>query len=236
MSWTERNFTSTNSFTKPGFKDYFTDYNPLKLKSKEEKNQKEKVLKNFVPLERDSFFYSMNQFEAFYKQTNNNKENQRKKEKRDNNAIIEQFLNKMKEEKEKENNSESFSDIILINNWIESQKLPSNIDREALTETAKTIKNFYSNLESAFSSDNDRKEKIKKIIEMNKEDIEEKTEKYIKRIPPKKYKYIPKKGSGKLRYVIFYLLCVIALLGIEICLFSTTKLGKNQFLLLIVKF
>ena len=33
---------------------------------------------------------------------------------------------------------------------------------------------------------------------MNKEDIEEKTEKYIKKIPPKKYKYIPKEGSGKL--------------------------------------
>ena len=48
MSGTESIFTSTNSFKKPGFKDYFTDYNPLKLKSKKEKNQKEKVLKNFV--------------------------------------------------------------------------------------------------------------------------------------------------------------------------------------------
>ena len=215
----------TNSYRRPGFKDYYFGNNkPFKLKSKEEKNPKEKLFKNFVESKRDSECCTIIQYEAF---NNQNNQNQEKKEKNDNNSILKKILNQMKEEKE--NNSESFSDIILINNWIESQKLPSNIDREALTETAKTIKNFYSNLVSAFSSKNDGKEKIKKIIEMNKKDVEEITEKYIKRIPPKIYKYIPKEGSGKLSKVIFYLLWLILTLFIPKFVFTITKSDNKRY-------
>ena len=222
MSGSENIFTSTNSYRLPEYKDYLCNNEPLKLKSKGEKNPKKKLFKNPMVSERDLFFDNLNLYEAFNKQKNKNNE---KEEKRDNKSIIEQYLNQLK--KENENNSDS--DIILINNWIESQKLPSNIDKEALTETAKTIKNFFSNLVRAFSSENEGKEKIKRIIGMNKEKVEKITKKYIKKIPPKKYKYKLKEGSGKLKYIcLFFLYFILPLLFTKFS-FTSKKLDKKRY-------